>query len=189
MSGLLAGIAADCDVTIVTVDNGVRVQAGRSRYQLPALSSDDFPPALVVSNDAELVLTQDQMRRLFGATAFAISNEETRYYLCGTYLHFVKEGLCTVTANGTMLTRAIMDMAPTPDMLPTAGVIIPKTAIEQIVKFKADEIRLRIDTKLVSAQAGNITLTSKLIDGTFRTIRASSRRRPTSLLRSSVRSC
>lgn len=120
LSKLLAGIAADCEVTIVTTDSGMRVQAGRSRYQLPALPPDDFPQAPVVSNDAELVLTQDQMRQLFGATAFAISDEGTRYYLCGIYLHLVKKSLCAVATNGTMLTRAVMDMAPAPDRRSTS---------------------------------------------------------------------
>jgi DNA polymerase-3 subunit beta len=164
---LLVGIAADSDVTIGTIDSGVQIKAGRSRYRLPVLPAGDFPPPPNAPTAAELVLSRDQVRCLFGSTAFAISTEEARYYLRGVYLHVLNRGLCAAATNGYTLARAISDIAPILGSLPEPGVIIPKTVVDQIIKFKADEIRLRIDARTIVAYADHVTLAAKLIDATF----------------------
>src|SRR5262249_22026537 len=102
----------------------------------------------------------------FGTTAFAISTEATRYYLNGVYLHLVNGCLCAVASNGRVLARALSDITPTSDALPAAGVIVPRAVVEQIIKFKADEMRLRIDARTLVAYAAHVTLAAKLINAT-----------------------
>jgi DNA polymerase-3 subunit beta len=168
LSGLLAGLAADAEVAVETVDAGVQVKAGRSRYRLEGLPASEFPPLPAMPASGELTLGRDRVRRLFGALAFTIPTEDTRYYLCGAYLHVADGHLTSVATDGYRLVRSISDIAPASDALPERGVIIPKAVIERIGKlFKADEIRLQIDDSTIAARAGNITLTAKLIDGTF----------------------
>jgi DNA polymerase-3 subunit beta len=167
LSKLLTGLTADAEVAIETIDAGMRVKVGRSRYRLPALPVDDFPPPPTTSTAAELVLNRDQVQCLLGSTAFAIATEQTRYYLCGSYLHINNGRLCSVSTDGYQLAKAVSDIAPTADALPASGVIIPKTVVDQILKFKANETRLRIGAGTIAGRADNITLTAKLIDGSF----------------------
>ena len=97
---LLADIAnkAGAELVNVKLDGDMLiVKAGRSRFKLQTLPASDFPDGGKADYDAEF---ECDLAALFGAVDFAISNEETRYYLNGVYLTGAEAGLIAVATDG-----------------------------------------------------------------------------------------
>jgi DNA polymerase-3 subunit beta len=168
LAKLLGGIAAESEVVVATANTRLLVKARASHYRLPALPPEDFPQPPASTARLDLVLSREEVQHLFGATAFSISDEKARYYLNGSYLHRDADGrLCVVATDTHQLALAVSAIDPSPDILPASGVIIPQKSVEQILKLKAKEIAFRIDANVLEARAANVTITTKLIDGTY----------------------
>ena len=148
------------------------VQAGRSKFNLPVLPAGDFP---VMSNDAggaRYALPKEDLARLIDKTRFAVSTEETRYYLNGLYLH-------TVAENGIPLLRAVatdghrLALAETPAPEGAAGgpgVIVPRKTIDQVRRLLDDGsgvVDVMVSAQRIRFEFGQASLTSKVIDGAF----------------------
>ena len=117
-------------------------------------------------------MSAEDLRRLVDKTRFAISTEETRYYLNGIYLHAAKSnGIAMLRAVATDGHRLAQVESPLPEgAAGMAGVIIPRKTIAEIRKLideTAEDVQIALsDTKIRFAFDGGV-LTSKLIDGTF----------------------
>src|SRR5690606_30465256 len=83
---------AEVELTYNSDDPRLTVAAGRSRFNLPVLPAGDFPVMSAESAGARFTLMKEDLARLIDKTRFAVSTEETRYYLNGLYLHTVSEG-------------------------------------------------------------------------------------------------
>jgi DNA polymerase-3 subunit beta len=148
------------------------VSAGRARFTLPTLPREDFPVMATSEYEARYVAPVPVLKRLFDKASFAISTEETRYYLNGIYLHAVKgpEGprLRAVATDGHRL--ACID-APAPAGSETApDVIVPRKTVAELRKLLEDdgaEIAVSVSPTKIRFEAGELSLTSKVIDGTF----------------------
>ena len=165
------------DGALVTLaDDGtsgrLTVQAGRSNFSLATLPKEDFPAMAVSEYTVNFTISAMTLRRLFDKSKFAISTEETRYYLNGVYLH-PAEGdgskiLRCVATDGHRLARIDADLPEGADGMP--GIIIPRKTVGEIRKLlDNDEGQIAIsasETKVRFATQ-NVTLTSKVIDGTF----------------------
>ncbi len=148
------------------------VEAGRSNFSLATLPKEDFPVMASSEYTANFSAKSDVLRRLFDKSKFAISTEETRYYLNGVYMH-VAEGedgpsLRCVATDGHRLAR--ID-APLPaGAEETPGVIVPRKTVGELRKLLDDddqEIAVSVSETKVRFATPDITLTSKVIDGTF----------------------
>jgi DNA polymerase III subunit beta len=157
------------------VDPGRLVlRAGRARFTLNALDPVDFPDMTAGEWAAGFDLPATALEHMLGRCAFAISTEETRYYLNGVYLHAVDvEGATMLTAvatDGRRLARVRREAPEGAGGMP--GVIIPRKTVEQIRRdlkaaAKDETVRLDVSTLKIRYASPRITLTSKLIDGTF----------------------
>jgi len=148
------------------------LRSGRSTLKLATLASEDFP---VMSDDDmphSFTLAVSALRGLIDRTRFAISTEETRYYLNGIYLHAVAgdggKQLRAVATDGHRLALMQVPLPAGADGMP--GVIVPRKTVNELRKL-IDEAETDVaislsDTKIRFAVDG-IVLTSKLIDGTF----------------------
>ena len=150
----------------------MEVEAGRSKFSLATLPKEDFPVMPTTDYDANFNAPAPMLRRLFDKAKFAISTEETRYYLNGIYMH-VTEGsdgpaLRCVATDGHRLARVDAPLPEGADTMP--GVIVPRKTVGELRKLlEDDEVQVAVsvsDTKLRFATA-DVTLTSKVIDGTF----------------------
>lgn len=150
----------------------LELRAGRSQFSLNTLPVEDFP----VMSEGELphgfTLQATELKRLVDKTRFAISTEETRYYLNGVYLHAASgdgaEGLRAVATDGHRLARIEAALPKGASGMP--GVIVPRKAVNELRKL-VDEAEAEVavalsDTKIRFA-FDDVVLTSKLIDGTF----------------------
>ena len=120
----------------------------------------------------KFTLPAADLKRLIDKTQFAISTEETRYYLNGIYVHAAKaEGvdvLRGVATDGHRLARVELPLPAGASDMP--GVIVPRKAVNELRKL-IDEGDSPVDVELsetkIRLSLGKVTLTSKLIDGTF----------------------
>jgi DNA polymerase-3 subunit beta len=148
------------------------VRAGRSTFTLPALPTADFP---AISGDAlpySFSLPTGELKRLIDRTRFAISTEETRYYLNGIYLHGALSNevsvLRAVATDGHRLARVEMPLPDGAAGMP--GVILPrKTVVElrKLIEESQDLVAISLSDTRVRFAFDSVVLSSKLIDGTF----------------------
>lgn len=145
---------------------------GRSRFTLSCLPVEDFP--LMAGGDLghQFRLAATSLRSLIDRTRFAISTEETRYYLNGIYLHAaVRDGvdvLRAVATDGHRLACVEVPLPPGASGMP--GVIIPRKTVGEVRKLVEDadgELEISLSATKIRFSVGSAVLTSKLIDGTF----------------------
>jgi len=150
----------------------ITVRAGRSVFNLPTLPADEFPAIGEEQLGVRFSLPAPDMAKLIDKTRFAISTEETRYYLNGLYLHVVSDGgtpmLRAVATDGHRLALAEM---PAPQGASTApGVIVPRKTVQELRRLLDDAtqpVELQISQQKVRLEFGGAALTSKVIDGSF----------------------
>ncbi len=155
-----------------TATGRLTVQAGRSTFALATLPKQDFPVMASSEYAANFKLPAGVLRRIFDKSKFAISTEETRYYLNGVYLHVAEaEGtrvLRCVATDGHRLARIDAPLPEAAGDMP--GVIVPRKTVGELRKLldNADaEIAVSVSETKVRFATSEITLTSKVIDGTF----------------------
>jgi DNA polymerase-3 subunit beta len=148
------------------------IRAGRSKFNLATLPVEDFPTMSGGDLPNAFSLEAEDLRTLVDRTRFAVSTEETRYYLNGIYLHAAEdEGanmLRAVATDGHRLARVQLPMPDGGDGIP--GVIVPRKAIGELRKLideTADPIEISLSDTRIRMTFDNAILTSKLIDGTF----------------------
>ncbi|RFU13742.1 DNA polymerase III subunit beta [Rhodobacteraceae bacterium W635] len=150
----------------------LEVKAGRSSFQLATLPREDFPVMTSTEYSANFSAKAPDLRRLFDKSKFAISTEETRYYLNGVYMHVAQgeEGqvLRCVATDGHRLARVDMLLPTGAESMP--GVIVPRKTVGELRKLLDDDemtIAVSVSETKVRFATPDITLTSKVIDGTF----------------------
>jgi DNA polymerase-3 subunit beta len=150
----------------------LEVRAGRSHFSLATLPREDFPIMASAEYQTSFAAPAPLLRRLFDKAKFAISTEETRYYLNGVYLHAAKgpEGavLRCVATDGHRLARIDAPLPPGAEDVP--GVIVPRKTVGELRKLLDDdeaEIRVSVSETKIRFATPEVTLTSKVIDGTF----------------------
>lgn len=150
----------------------VLVRSGRSRFLLQSLPAEDFPDLTTGEFGHSFTLPALQLRRLLENAQFAISTEETRYYLNGIFFHTTEdEGrvlLRAVATDGHRLARIEM---PAPEgAVGIPGVILPRKAVGEMLKLLEDpsaDVSIEVSSVKARVRVGDVTLTTKLIDGTF----------------------
>jgi DNA polymerase III subunit beta len=146
--------------------------AGPAQFSLQTLPADDFPALSVDDLDHSFTLPAGDLKRLIDKTRFAISTEETRYYLNGIYLHAAQSGgkpvLRAVATDGHRLAQVELPLPSGAKEMP--GVIVPRKTVVELAKLVEDgegEVRIELSPSKVRVSSARVVLTSKLIDGTF----------------------
>jgi DNA polymerase-3 subunit beta len=146
----------------------VALRSGRSRFSLQTLPETDFPDLAPGEMSHRFEVAAADLRQLIEKTQFAISSEETRYYLNGIYLHVLDGRLRAVATDGHRL--ALTDIAAPPGSEGMPGIIVPRKTVAEVLKLVSetgDPVQLELSGVKIRVSTGAIVLTSKLIDGTF----------------------
>ena len=153
-------------------DAPMALRAGRYATSLVTLPVDDFPSMTAGQLPHRFHLPAGALQKLIDRTRFAISTEETRYYLNGIYLHAADgpDGrvLRAVATDGHRLARVEEPLPEGAGSMP--GVIVPRKTVAELRKLLDEEegdVEIGLSDTRIQFRAGTITLTSKLIDGTF----------------------
>ena len=148
------------------------IEAGRSHFSLATLPREDFPIMASAEYDCNFSAPAALLRRLFDKSKFAISTEETRYYLNGVYMHVSTadsgQVLRCVATDGHRLARIDAPLPDGADAMP--GVIVPRKTVAELRKLLDDDdmtIAVSVSETKVRFATPDVTLTSKVIDGTF----------------------
>ncbi|MFO1134155.1 MAG: DNA polymerase III subunit beta [Rhodoblastus sp.] len=148
------------------------LKSGRSRFTLQSLPESDFPDISAGEMTHRFTLGAGDLKKLIEKTQFAISNEETRYYLNGIFLHATEvDGhamLRGVATDGHRLARVEIPAPAGSAGMP--GVIVPRKAVSEVQKLIEDagaEVTIELSASKIRFNFGAVVLTSKLIDGTF----------------------
>ncbi|MEQ1888823.1 MAG: DNA polymerase III subunit beta [Alphaproteobacteria bacterium] len=170
---------AQAEISLDPENGRLSLKAGRSQFYLGSLPAADFP---AIDSDAaanntsggavQFVIAAGDLKRLVDKTRFAISTEETRYYLNGIYLHVAKTAginmLRAVATDGHRLARVELPAPSGADTLP--GIILPRKAVLELRKLIDDvtgDVAVSATTAKIRFAFDQVTLSTKLIDGTF----------------------
>lgn len=148
------------------------IRAGQSRFALQTIAADDFPDLAAGEMAHTFEIASADLKSLIEKTRFAISTEETRYYLNGIYLHAAERAgqptLRAVATDGHRLAQLDVDLPRGAEGMP--GIIVPRKTVHELHRLiEATEatITVSVSASKVRFEIGPITLTSKLIDGSF----------------------
>jgi len=155
-------------VEISLDDHRVQLQAGRSKFVLSSLPANEFPNIDDIEAQATIVIPQAQLRRVIDRTAFAMAQQDVRYYLNGLLLEVNADELRAVATDGHRL--ATCGVPAQLDIESKTQVIVPRKAVLELAKLMTDPeatVELKLSSNHVRAQVGEYTFTSKLVDGKF----------------------
>ncbi len=163
---------AQVELSLAGDQSRLSVVAGRSSFALPCLPKEDFPVIAEDNLPHRFQIAPDELKRLIDKSRFAISTEETRYYLNGIYLHAADaDGVPMLRAVATDGHRLAQVECPLPDgAAAMPGVIVPRKAVLEVRRLldAADEpVEVALSETKIRFAFGKTVLTTKLIDGTF----------------------
>jgi DNA polymerase-3 subunit beta len=155
-------------VELNVAEGKMHLSAGRSRFHLSTLPRDDFPVIAEGELPTRFELPAATLRQIIDKTRFAISTEETRYYLMGIFLHVADDQLKAAATDGHRLARVTVARPDGAEGMP--DVIVPRKCVAELRKL-LDELEGTVELSLSPTKIrfglGSAVLTSKLIDGTF----------------------
>ena len=153
-------------------ENEIRLTCGRSKFNLSTLKTDDFPIISDSDLSTNFVLSADELIRIIDKTKFAVSNEETRYYLNGIFLHKAERNsiqfLRAVATDGHRLAQYDIPLPQGAEDI--TGIIIPKKTIYELRKVLDDangDVSVSLNENKIKFSFNDLKVVSKVIDGTF----------------------
>lgn len=155
-------------VELTAAEGKIKVNAGRAKFELGTLPRDDFPVIAEGELPTVFELPAETLKQIIDKTRFAISTEETRYYLNGIFLHVADDTLKAAATDGHRLARVTVPRPEGAEAMP--DVIVPRKCVAELRKL-LDEVDGSVGVSLSGSKIrfdlGAAILTSKLIDGTF----------------------
>ncbi|PHS20951.1 MAG: DNA polymerase III subunit beta [Robiginitomaculum sp.] len=162
---------AEVELIKTAEDPRLIINAGRSRFSLPSLPEDEFPVLSADGLNHSFAMRSTDLVKLIDKTRFAVSTEETRYYLNGIHLHAVEGDsahLRAVATDGHRL--ALAEIALPEGAAGMSGIIIPRKTVQEVRRLLDaidEDIAVSVSEAKIRFGIGAATLTSKLIDGSF----------------------
>lgn len=171
LADICKSLPAESLITIEVLDNQrALVSCGRSRFELATLPAEDFPSLEDIGESYQLELPEADLKSLLDSTAFAMANQDVRYYLNGLLLELSPTYLRTVSTDGHRLSLYTYPQVLTivdnsvQFILPRKGVIELTRLLRSDVKTK---VELQISQNHLRVQLENLQFTTKLVDGRY----------------------
>ena len=162
----------DARVEFSTSENRATLRAGRSRFILNTLPATDFPTADAIESVVEASVTQRDLKELIERTQFAMANQDVRYYLNGLLLEFRAGRLRAVSTDGHRLAQAEVELLQTSDAEEVHQCILPRKGVlelSRLIQNSDDHAAIVVGKASLRASMGDVTFTSRLIEGRFPT--------------------
>ncbi len=151
-------------------DKILTIEYNDAKYNLPCIATSEFPNLEEGNIEEEIEVNGKDLAKMIDKTRFAISNDETRYYLNGLYLHIQKNDgksrLCSVATDGHRLALSFIEFNKFKNPF---GIILPKKSVNEIRKIidGVENVKIAISSVKIKVTANNNIMISKLIDGEF----------------------
>lgn len=136
-------------------------------FQLKSISSDKFPELQAIQDDSFFEISQSELSEMISQTVFAVSDDETRYFMNGVFLERKENSLAMVATDGRRLSYIVK---PAGEGIGTfEGIIIPPKILMLVKKYLTGEgtIQMAVSDKNVFFKIGNQKYYSNLIEGQF----------------------
>ena len=146
----------------------IKVSSGRSRFTLATLPAEDFPTIDDLELDASVVISENDLRSLIEKTAFAMAQQDVRYYLNGMLLEVDKDQIKTVATDGHRL--ALSRIKHRSDIEGVRQIIVPRKGVQELQRLLSHEenhVTVSLGKNHIRINLPNLQFTSKLIDGRF----------------------
>ncbi len=163
---------SDVILSMADEDTELVLKCGRSKFNLSTLKTEDFPILSDKDLSTNFVISADELSRMIDKTKFAISNEETRYYLNGIFFHKAESNsikfLRAVATDGHRLAQYDIPLPQGADDI--TGIIIPKKTVFELRKVLDDadgDVSVSLNENKIKFSFNNLKIISKVIDGTF----------------------
>lgn len=164
-SALVKKMPSGSMIEMTVAEGRMTIRSGRIRYQIPVIAADDFPLGQPTQGE-DVEISIDAMTSAFRLVKDSMSTEETRYYLNGACLAVEGRDLVAVSTDGHRL--GIAKIAELP--IETSNAIVPRKAVNQFIRIMPSfegQVTVRMDSRSIEFEAGDLLFHSKLIDGTF----------------------
>lgn len=161
-------LANDALINFSVNDTKALVQSGRSRFSLATLPANDFPSLDAINSVYEFEITQNTLRDIIDKTAFAMAQQDVRYYLNGLMLEVSSNFLRAVATDGHRL--AYCEKQTNADIADLKQVILPRKGVLELVRLLNDTdemVKIILGSNHLQVEFNHLRLTSKLIDGRF----------------------
>ena len=163
---------SDVILSMADEDTELVLKCGRSKFNLSTLKTEDFPILSDKDLSTNFVISADELSRMIDKTKFAISNEETRYYLNGIFFHKAESNsikfLRAVATDGHRLAQYDIPLPQGADEI--TGIIIPKKTVFELRKVLDDadgDVSVSLNENKIKFSFNNLKIISKVVDGTF----------------------
>ena len=163
---------SDVILSMADDDTELVLKCGRSKFNLSTLKTEDFPILSDKDLSTYFVISADELGRMIDKTKFAISNEETRYYLNGIFFHKAESNsikfLRAVATDGHRLAQYDIPLPQGAEEI--TGIIIPKKTVFELRKVLDDadgDVSVSLNENKIKFSFNNLKIISKVIDGTF----------------------
>ena len=147
----------------------MQIKSGKSKYSLPCIDASEFPNLSEGELSAEIEVEAEKFAKMIDKTRFAISNDETRYYLNGLFLQALQKDsgfeLRTIATDGHRLALSFL----VSDLKAPFGVILPKKSVAEIRRIidGSKKVKIAVSRVKIKITTDQATIVSKLIDGEF----------------------
>ncbi|TWG89430.1 DNA polymerase-3 subunit beta [Luteimonas sp. J16] len=155
-------------VTVSQSGDKITVQAGRSRFTLSSLPANDFPSVDEVEATERVAVPEAALKELIERTAFAMAQQDVRYYLNGLLFDLADTRLRCVATDGHRL--ALCETALESAVQNKRQIIVPRKGVQELQRLLEGgdrTLELEMGRSHVRVKRDDVTFTSKLIDGRF----------------------
>lgn len=171
LADICKALPADSLIAIDLQENGrALVSSGRSRFELATLPASEFPDLDDIGETHSLTLPENELKSLLDSTAFAMANQDVRYYLNGLLLELSPEHIRTVSTDGHRLSLYTLTHLET-GVTETTQVIIPRKGVLELSRLlRSDskvDLAIQISQNHLRVQVDNLRFTTKLVDGRY----------------------
>lgn len=161
-------LPSDAQLSIQVKDGKALIKSGRSRFTLTTLPASDFPCIDEISSVYEFKMPQNILKTLIDKTAFAMAQQDVRYYLNGLMMEVASGVIRTVATDGHRLSFCEKNIDA--DLTDNKQVIIPRKGVSELQRLLSDtdeEINIILGNNHIQCSLTHQRFTSKLIDGRF----------------------
>ena len=148
-------------------DDTILLKTAKSKFSLQQLPSNEFPLFENTEGDQTFSIKQQTLSDIFNKTQFAMAQQDVRFYLNGLLLEINPESLNVVGTDGHRLAKTTTTLDK--KSISEQSCIVPRKAIQELTRSLSDEKECRVSfvDNQASFSFSQVSLTTKLIDGTF----------------------
>lgn len=170
LNDICKALPENTDLLFETQDDKIIIKCSRSKFALTTLPAEQFPDVQTINKDGAIcsfVVSQKQFRWLVTKTAFAMADQDVRYFLNGMLLEVKDDKLFSVAADGHRLAMNFIDLSQN---ISPVRIIVPRKGILEIMRMLdegEDDLQLTMVANHLQVKCGEVTVTTKLLDGKF----------------------